>query len=204
LIMTSKVRQQKEKDAADQPDDSGTSELAARLLYNQRFRKVMVHDVRPVDEVTLEPHEPFSLQVELEDTVAKLKSRILEHRDVPVTEASMRGLKLVYCGEKLTKDSAMLKNYYYAHAKKGSKPGKTKVTVNGHKFAWSHPYIGIVWITPSYAEPSNEAIAQYATTPANVVRRAQGDICADFYGSVASLAETQARAAGALLRLTAV
>ena len=59
------------------------------------MRIIMVHDQSPVDEVTLEPNEPFRLDVTLNDTIGDIKAQILEYRSVPISDGSMKELKLV-------------------------------------------------------------------------------------------------------------
>jgi len=139
----------------------------------------MVHDQTPVDEVTLEPHVPFQLTVTLEDTVGDIKAKILEHKNMSISDAAMDGLELVYHGNLLTDDHMNLNTVYHA----------SMHNVTRQKFHWSYPYAGIVWITPHLVNPSNDAIHKYKSSSANVIRRSQGDICAAYYDRVETEAE---------------
>lgn len=149
----------------------------------------MVHDQSPLDDVTLEPHKPFKLEVKLEDTVGSVKAKILQHKDIPLSEESMQKLKLVYNGIELKDDHVALKTHYFARMH------LSHLAHGKHGFKWSFPYIGIVWVTPNFATPSNDAIAQYSAGSTNVIRRSQGEICEAYYDNIETEAESLVRAA---------
>ena len=161
------------------------ADLGNRLDAAKKFRLLMVHDMSPEIDWAPDvdyPPEPFQLKVELDDTIALIKTKILQHRDMPVNEESMRKLQLVYLGYKLTKDDSSLKTYLT----KGLNSDRVAVK---KKFKWSYPYIGVMWIAPHGVEPSNDAINKYKLASSNVVRRTQSDICAAYYGTVQTQAE---------------